>query len=81
MLFSRVKTHDLFLCDTTQKEVVRFLNKRYHKPQKYFLDFIRNAREKFYIWDDMQINQDYITIMLKSNGDFSTLVISKNKPR
>lgn len=81
MLFSRVKTHDLFLCDTTQKEAVKFLSKRYQKPQKHFLDFIRKARENCHTWDDMQINQDYITIMLNDKGNFSTLVISKNKPR
>lgn len=68
--------HELFN-GFTVAETSDILKARYHKPKKYFLDFIRKTRKSGFIFDYVIINNEQITFLFSENGRFKGFGISK----
>ena len=61
----------------TAAETSEILKDRYHKPKKYFLDFIRQTRKAGFIFDFVIIENEQITFLFSENGRFNGFGISK----
>lgn len=56
-----------FYVDCTQKECINYLSQRYGKSKRFFLDFIRSAKNNNYVWDCLEIMNNEITFIFKNN--------------
>lgn len=60
-----------FYVDCTQKECIDYLSRRYEKSKKFFLEFIRAAKNNNYIWDCLEIMNNEITFIFKDNQRYN----------
>lgn len=70
MSFHTTKSGCMISSIATQKEIVSFLNKFYPITKKAVIDFIKASREKKYIWNNLSLSGDDITIYMEKGKMF-----------
>ena len=75
-VFTTLNGYELFK-SFSAADTSEYLKARYHKPKKYFLDFIRKTRKAGFIFDYVIIGNEQITFLFSENGRFCGFGISK----